>query len=143
MSRWWLVDRWWKEVRRRFVQKDTSNRVERRGEEKGTHRGMYGDLESCDSTIKLGEFCSWRGVVPTTLYAPLHPLSPYRSPLSFSPFHSYLRFDSPYLLYHLPLPPPAVPFSRSSPRLLYASKYPKEDSRYVARDTARVFPLTY
>jgi len=27
-------------------------------------RGMYGDSESCDSTIKLAEFCSWRSIVP-------------------------------------------------------------------------------
>lgn len=41
---------------------------------------MYGDSESCDSTIKLGEFCSWRGVVPLTLapsFATPAPLAPF------------------------------------------------------------------
>lgn len=66
---------------------------------------MYGDSESCDSTIKLGEFCSWRGVVPLTL-PPLPPPVPaapnprLSRPLSFPPFRGYLRFDSPYLPSH-------------------------------------------
>lgn len=52
-------------------QKDKRTAVKGGGGEeraaKGRRRGMYGDSESCDSTIKLGEFCSWRGVVPLTL----------------------------------------------------------------------------
>lgn len=96
---------------------------------------MYGDLESCDSTIKLGEFCSWRGVVPTTLYAPPSTLP--LSPLSFSPFHRYLRFDSPYLPRHPSLFPLSC-LSPSSLRLSYAWKYLKEDSRTAAPDPACV-----
>jgi len=69
---------------------------------KGRRRGMYGDSESCDSTIKLGEFCSWRGVAARRAHS-----------LSFPPFRGYLRFDSPYLPGH-PQTPAVYP--RSSPR---------------------------
>jgi hypothetical protein len=90
---------------------------------KGRRRGMYGDSESCDSTIKLGEFCSWRGVVPLAC-PPARPPAPssFSLPgtaarrahsLSFPPFRGYLRFDSPYLPGH-PQTPAVYP--RSSPR---------------------------
>ena len=143
VSRWWW-NCWRKEVRRRFVQKDTSNRSGtawcgevRRGGEREHTGGMYGDLESCDSTIKLGEFCSWRGVVPTALYAPTTPpTAPFTLFLFTVPFHSYLRFDSPYLLYQ---PPPLRPPPPSPPSLapLLDFRTPrntrrKEDRRNVA-----------
>ena len=76
--------------------------VRRKGEKSVYNESyrMYGDSESCDSTIKLVEFCSWWGVVP--LGPPLLILHsdsppPLFSPPSFPPFSSYLRFDSPYL----------------------------------------------
>lgn len=47
---------------------------------------MYGDSESCDSTIKLGEFCSWRGVVPLTLALPSLPPRRHSVPLAPFPF---------------------------------------------------------
>lgn len=95
---------------------------------------MYGDSESCDSTIKLGEFCSWRGVVPLTLPSlpslppPPPPAAPSPAPsraslapLSFPPFRGYLRFDSPYLPSH---PQLCRSFSRV-PRLgPYPENYP-------------------
>lgn len=90
---------------------------------------MYGDSESCDSTIKLGEFCSWRGVVPPSLFLRYHPPpSPVPDtnprlfrPLSFPPFRGYLRFDSPYLPSH---PQLCRSFSRV-PRLgPYLENYP-------------------
>lgn len=70
-SRWWLE-------RGGGVGKKEERKKERHGGNGLGEGGMYGDFESCDSTIKLGEFCSWLVVVPATLYFPLltvlHPL---------------------------------------------------------------------
>lgn len=64
-SRWWLE---------RGVGKKEERKKERHGGNGLGEGGMYGDFESCDSTIKLDEFCSWLVVVPATLcpFLPSH-----------------------------------------------------------------------
>jgi len=86
---------------------------------------MYGDSESCDSTIKLGEFCSWRGVVPLARPPTLPPHPPSQAPLraALTPF-PFRRSAVIYGLIRLIFP--TTPNPRRLPVFLasYPENYP-------------------
>jgi hypothetical protein len=79
--------------------------------------------ESCDSTIKLVEFCSWRGVVGPP--SPPRPLSPFRQ------FRSYLRGLIRLIYTH---PPPKIVRGL---RPLEPATLPSPESAFDPRELAR------
>lgn len=85
--------------------KKTGESLEEMREKERKRRGMYGDFESCDSTIKLGEFCSWRGVS----YSP-HSTHPFTFSFHIThpfPFHrSAVIYGLIRLIFYTTIPPP-------------------------------------